>query len=91
LAKDNDKLVLTATTLAEGVLVYAAKSKGGLETGEKAEEIKLIKDGRIEVAYPAKLLITAKASDQGTDSSFELKVTFKDAAASKDVLPIVIA
>lgn len=50
--KENDKLVLSATTLAEGVSVYIAKSKDGLETGVKAEEIKLIKDGRYEVAHP---------------------------------------
>jgi len=63
--------------------VYAAGDEDGLETGVQAKEIKLTEAQLLGVVHPARLFITAKASDEGLDSTFELTVIFNAATVAE--------
>ena len=71
-----DQIVLTVASKAEGATLYVGYSTSELQSNGFEKETILLPDSKLVVNYPDKVIITAKASDDGGDSAFEISASF---------------
>ena len=75
-AKDKDQITVSVIEKADGNTLYVGQGSDGLCSTDSLKENIMQSGTTLLVDYPTKVIITAKSSEDGQDSTFQVTVRF---------------